>query len=334
MARTCLLSLGIAVGLSPAWLGAQVGNRAQDILSNLGKTSGASLEGRDSSNPNPGSNSDLFDEGSGRLLLDRLVSTEVPLRKGSSRESSSGTRTPSRAPGVPSVPDFDSNVVTPGPVELGARGKIRFEVLEIRPLRGNNPLDPLEPLLNFGGVRVQTVPEVLALAQGQSPPAPGAPTAPPTNPGANPGGNPGANPGGTPAGLLSCLSTTGMDQQVNSPTLQIFVAAMGINPNTLECFLPPVAGAGPGTENFSFSADRFIRAVGTQQLVGHFAVPPDWQFLVNGSPTSVPPSTPPNQVDTLVAVSSAGIQIEMQIRVNDPGVGIPTLTILSLRRLN
>jgi hypothetical protein len=189
----------------------------------------------------------------------------------------------------------------------------RIRILEIRHLSGNNPLDPVEPLLNYNGQRVQTGTELVNVI-------------------ANGGGS-----GSAGSAFAACVRSPPMYvvaalQGPNGPrTSFVYGGNMNIDAQTLQCTDPPPGTLGQG----SFSFTWLQRGGGL--LMDYFAGSPppnmnDWQWEVNGVLSGAGYSVP-NQTLTLIAVSLFGPRLEMLVRVDDAGVGVPVLNVISIRRL-
>lgn len=206
---------------------------------------------------------------------------------------------------------FGFQTVGPGLSATGSGGNYTIRILEIRPVTGNNPLDPVEPLLNFNGQRVQTVTELVQVIQS--------------------GGSGGS---GT---LTACVRSTPM-HVVYTPgpaaarSSIIFGANMNLDPQSLDCTSPPPGVASQG--NFSFTLQTMFSGAVIECYAGSNSSATDWRFDDAGTLKNFGIMRPANQNFTLIAVSSSGARIEMVIRVDDSGVGTPVFNMVSLRRLN
>jgi hypothetical protein len=244
------------------------------------------------------------------ILLDEIVLDPVPIHPSQTRvPASTGSR-----PGVRGSRGLNFQTVGPGFVGNRDGKHYRIRILEVRPLSGNNPLDPVEPLLNYDGQRVQTIDDLVqVISSGRS---------------------------GGGSSFEGCIGSAPMHVVAgpggaNPPrSTLIYGANFNIDAQTLACTDPPPGT--PGQGNFSIT----WRTVGVAPLIEYFSGSPppgnpqDWQWDDAGILKNFGISGPANQVRTLIAVSISGARLEMVLRVDDAGIGAPVLNVVSLRKLN
>lgn len=247
----------------------------------------------------------------GQQLLDTVYLEGVPIRETAPQNSGNQASGAGEDVAVNGARGFGFQTVGPGLSATGSGGNYTIRILEIRPLSGNNPLDPVEPLLNFNGQRVQTVTELVQVIQT--------------------GGSGGA---GT---LAACARSTPMNI-VYTPgpaaarSAIVFGANMNICPQSLDCTSPPPGV--PSQGNFSFTLQTMLSGPVVECYAGTHSSATDWRFDDHGTLKNFGIVRHPNQNFTLIAVSGFGARIEMVLRVDDTGVGTPVFHVLSIRRLN
>lgn len=131
--------------------------------------------------------------------------------------------------------DSDQKVLFPGlsnareaaglPKQLQPTGKRQIKILEIENVSGNDPFNEEQPVLNFNGQVVGSVPELLATIQGNN-----------NNNNNNNGNNNGNNNNQAPCGVLSITSGV-FSQRLNNVNNDIAQASIDLNANTLRCIL-------------------------------------------------------------------------------------------------
>lgn len=246
------------------------------------------------------------------LVLDSISLDQVPLRSGAGRSDEGVVQSQGAVPGSRG---FSFQTVGPGlSVNRGGK-KYRIRILEVRPLTGNNPLDPVEPLLNYDGRRVNSIVELVQLV----------------DTGLGGGGNFSPCARSTP---MHIVFSPGGPAPARSSI--IYGANWNLDAQTLECTSAPPGVQGQG----NFSVTWLTPMGGGAPTIDYFCGSPppgdpqDWQFDDGGVLKNSGVNSPANVVKTLIAVSKSGARLEIQVRVDDPGVGAPVLNVLSIRRLN
>ncbi len=178
--------------------------------------------------------------------------------------------------------------------------RIIVRIKSVTNISGHNPMNTDAPLLNFNGVAVTTVAELVALAEGRETVVDDAIAG---------------------ASLTRCVRTTAM-HTIIAPPGAIYGANFDIDPATLECRTAPPGIAGQG--NFSIT-DAPGDPANTAYFVG--SPPPntgDW--TLSGGATGGNYSA--GSTVTFEAVSNAGKRLQVSFRVT---TGSPsTIQILSL----
>ncbi len=185
---------------------------------------------------------------------------------------------------------------------LGGDANITIRLRQVNNITGNNPFNPIKPLLNYNGVEVNSVADLVTLM---------------TN--SNAGGG---NAATSAAALADCVKTVTM-HTVLAPPNPIYGANFDIDPATLKCNTPPPGIAGQG--NFSIT-----EAPGDATNTAYYAgsAPPnagDW--VLDGAGSQYVAGS---QV-TFTATSNQGKRIQVTFNVTQ---GSPsTIQILSITAL-
>lgn len=210
-------------------------------------------------------------------------------------------------PGNPGSPGTGVGAIGQALEFTGKDGKrYRVVIKDIRPISGNNPLNPRQPVRNFNGTEVETNTQLVQLVENGSTGA---------------GTGAGAGGGNT---LANCVRTVSMNT-VLAPPNPIFGANFEIDPATLKCLTPPPGVLGAG--NFSIT-EATGDAANTAIFIGSSgAGAGDW--VLDGGGTVQLYTT--NSVVTVIARSNTARRLQIQFRVT-PG-SPATLQIISLTEL-
>jgi len=183
--------------------------------------------------------------------------------------------------------------------------RIIVRVRDVQPQEGNNPFDPRQPVLNFDGIVVDSVEDLVVLIRAAA------------------GG--GQGPGRD--GASDCERSS-VRMAVILPDL--FSGNFDLDPETAACRTPPPGISGMG--NFSITVDR----EGPLATISVGSPPPDLgDWILEGGDTTL--EFDPGKRVRFVAVSRAGRRVGIELIV--PAMGAlgdppPTFSVLSITVLN
>jgi hypothetical protein len=184
----------------------------------------------------------------------------------------------------------------------GLSDGVTLTIISVTNQQGNNPFDPLQPVLNYNGQQVSSVDDPIRTIQGGAGPQPA---------------------------VQSCLSSIRFAQSPSAPP-GIYFAGIDYNANTGNCFLrsdgqgqtliiqtPPNGPVVPPGSNFEAFPDRLVA---------------NWEFFppspVGGAVTFVP-----GTAQTFFVRATNGVRLQIQLNAQRTGPTTFTMNVTSLTRL-